>query len=76
MTKKEFLRSFEITIMANPGALTGAEKLDKLSGWDSIAVVEFIAQADDLSICLSTDDIQECRTVDDLWALLENRVLV
>jgi acyl carrier protein len=75
MTRTIFLRMFEETIMAAPGSLTGNESLEALKDWDSLAVVVFIAQADDhFSISLSGDDILRCRTVNDLSGLLETRV--
>jgi len=75
MTKEEFLRSFEETVVADVGTLTGGENLNRLENWDSVAVVVFLAQADEeFSVSLSNKELTACRTVDDLWDLVETRV--
>jgi len=66
---------FEDTIMAAPGSLTGAESLDNLENWDSMAVVVFMAQVDEnFSISLSGAEIAHCRTVNDLLELLRSAI--
>ena len=75
MTKPEFLTMFEEIIQADPGTLTGAERLTDLENWDSMSVVVFLAQADvDYSVSLSREGILLCTTVDDLSELLESRI--
>jgi acyl carrier protein len=75
MTKGEFLRQLDEIVEEEPGTLTGAELLDEVTGWDSLAVVSFIAMVDEnLSIVVSPRAIAECKSVDDLVALAQGRL--
>jgi len=49
--------------------LRGAENLDDLENWNSLAMVEYIALADSNGAKLSPRQIRECNTVDDLAQL-------
>ena len=52
-----------------PDTLNGAEKLEDLEGWNSMAMVEFIALADGNGGKASPRQIRECETIDDLAKL-------
>jgi len=70
MEKTEFLRNLEDLIEANPGSLTEKSVLADAAGWNSMAVMGFIAFADeDLGIAPAPKAIMACRTVADLMAL-------
>jgi acyl carrier protein len=54
-----------------PGTLTGAEKLEDLDGWNSLALVGFIAMVDqNFQHSISPRDMRRCQTVADLAALV------
>ena len=76
MTKKGFLGLIEEIVEEDPGTLTGSEKLrEQLAGWNSLAVVSFLAMVDEkFEITLAPDAISKCKTVDDLANLLDGRV--
>ncbi len=75
MTKKEFLGQLEEILQEDPGTLTGSELLDKVAGWDSLAVVSFIAMVDEnLGIAVSPKEIAECKSVNDLAGLTEGKL--
>ena len=52
-----------------PGTLTGAETLDNLENWNSLAMVDYIALADSNSVKLSPRQIRDCVTINDLAQL-------
>ncbi len=57
----------EIAKIVEEDALHGNERLQDLDGWDSIAVMSFIATVDEkLGRTLPGASITECRTVNDL----------
>ena len=51
------------------GTLKGAENLDDLDTWNSLAMVEYIALADSNGAKTSPRQIRECETIDDLSRL-------
>ncbi len=56
----------------NKGTLTLDTELADLNGWDSLAVVEFIALADDeYKVDLDFDRMESCVTIADLFDLLK-----
>jgi acyl carrier protein len=76
MTKEEFLGLLEEILEEDPGTLTGTEKLkEQLAGWNSLAVVSFIALVDErFEVALSPKAIAGCKTVNDLIGLLNGKV--
>jgi acyl carrier protein len=75
MTNADFLKIVEEAVMAGPGTLTGAERLDQLENWDSMAVVAFIVHASEhCSVTLANEEISRCETVQDLRNLVDGRV--
>lgn len=68
MTKAEFMPSLESTVNAAPGSLEGGEVLASLPGWDSLAVVMFLAAMDkNHGVSVAPRAVAGCRTVDDLY---------
>ena len=60
-------------VLAVPNApVSGLSQLADLEGWDSLAIMSFIAMADtDYQVSLSAKAITQCASVDDLAALVE-----
>lgn len=57
-----------------PGTLRGKEPLDELTGWDSMAMVEFQAFADaEFGVNLDAGHIEACQTIDQLMQLVDNQ---
>lgn len=54
-----------------PGKILPETVLKRIEGWDSLALVSFIAAVDDrYGVELSVEDLSECDTVADLHAML------
>ncbi|MDB4973964.1 MAG: acyl carrier protein [Myxococcaceae bacterium] len=71
MKRSEFLNTLDELIEAKPGTVQGNETLADLTGWDSLALVGFIAVVDQqFGLPLSASKLQSCVTVADLIALL------
>lgn len=51
------------------GTLRGPEKLEDLENWNSLAMVEYIALADNNGAKVKPRQIRDCETVDDLAEL-------
>jgi acyl carrier protein len=55
----------------DPGTLKGEENLGSLRGWDSLAVIGFIALLDQhFGVSVPSRKILECKTVADLAGLV------
>jgi acyl carrier protein len=75
MKKKDFLTLFEDVIEAGRDTLTGDENINELDGWDSLAIVSFIAVVDEtIGVTLSPQGIAESKTVQDLIDLLGDTI--
>lgn len=75
MKKSEFLLLMDELIEAEPGTLKGLEALSAVEGWDSVAVMGFIALVDEqFEVTLSPKRLAECRTIDDLVGLVDSHV--
>ena len=71
MKRKEFLVSFAEIVEIPAGTLNGTEDLDSLENWNSLAVISFIAFADErLGTAVSNAQLSNCKTVDDVARLL------
>ncbi|MDB4986304.1 MAG: hypothetical protein JWN04_1482 [Myxococcaceae bacterium] len=71
MKKSEFLNLLDELIEAKPGTIHGDETLKDLEGWDSLALVGFIAVVDQhFRVPLSAAKLQSCVSVSDLIKLL------
>jgi acyl carrier protein len=75
MTKQDFLKRFEDILELDAGSLKGDEPLMSLDGWDSLAVVTFIAMVDEnFETALSPAKIAKSQTVADLISLLGDKI--
>lgn len=75
MTKKEFLGLVEEILEVDAGSLTGEEVIADLSGWDSLAVVSFIAMIDEeLDMTLKPDQIVKAKSLQELMTLLGDKL--
>jgi acyl carrier protein len=70
MERNESLRSLDELMDLEPGTLTGGEVLAELGGWSSLAVIGFIALADEHGVAVSPVSITKCKTVDELVRLV------
>jgi acyl carrier protein len=70
MSKSEFLAKVDEILELPEGTLSGAEKLEDLENWDSVAMVSFIALADEQNGArLNVKQLAACETVEDLLKL-------
>jgi acyl carrier protein len=71
MKKLDFIALIEEITEATQGTLTGDENLVDIEGWDSLAVVSFIAKGDEVcGLTLSPSGIANAKSIDDLMNLL------
>lgn len=71
MEKSQFLSSLEELIEAEPGSLSESVVLSDTPGWDSMAIMGFIAFVDEeLGTNPNPSAIKACRTVGDLMKLV------
>ena len=71
MSREEFLNELSEIVELTPGALTGSERLEDLTGWTSMAMVSLIALADEhFGKTLSPRQFAACETVADLERLM------
>ena len=69
MDHAQFLQKLQ-EVLELPESLSGSERLDNLEGWDSMALISFMAMVDEhFGRKLSPRDIGACETVDDLYKL-------
>jgi acyl carrier protein len=72
MDRSKFLALMDDLLEVPPGTLRGPESLDGLEGWNSVAMVGFIALADEhCGFIISPRNFASCQTVDDLLNLIE-----
>jgi acyl carrier protein len=70
MNRKEFLNALDEALELPAGTLQGPEELSDLDMWDSMAMMSYIALADNNgSVKISPRQIVGCTTVDDLLKL-------
>jgi acyl carrier protein len=66
------LAMLEEVLHLGPGTLTSDKALREIPEWDSLAVLEFMAFADEkYGVVLSPDRFRECHTVADILGLLK-----
>ncbi len=71
----KFLNLLEELLEMDLGTLRGDEKLDSLNGWDSLAVVGFIALMDrHFSLEVPAPEVTAAQTIGDLVALAGDRI--
>ncbi len=67
MTKADFLRELDEMLELAPGTLSGDEALADVEGWDSLAVISFIALVDEkLNLVVEGEKLARAKTVADL----------
>lgn len=77
MRKAEFLGLLDEVMQQPPGTLHGGELLEGLPGWDSVALMGYIALIDEkFDVRITGKQILQCQTVNDLIALAGDRVAV
>lgn len=70
MSTAEFLAKMDEMLELPAGTLQGPEKLEDLENWDSVAMVSFIALADEQNGArLNVKQLAACETVNDLLKL-------
>lgn len=70
MTRTEFLKELDAILELPEGSLKGTETLESLENWNSLAMVDFIALADNNNgVKLSARQIGQSETVADLLKL-------
>jgi acyl carrier protein len=67
MERSQFLLRMDELLDLEPGTLKGDEALDSLENWNSLAVIGFMAMAnEDTGAVLSPKQISACSTVSEL----------
>ncbi len=75
MTKKDFFALLDELLENDPGTIRGGEALAGMARWDSLAVIGFIALLDQhFALSVPAVRIMDCKTVDDLAALVGDKV--
>ena len=75
MTSAEFLNLIEEILELDEGILDGSELINDLDGWDSLAVVSFIAEVDSkLDLTLNPNQISNANSIADLKALVADKL--
>ena len=75
MTKMQFYSELENLLEMDAGTIKGDEALLDLPGWDSMALLSFIAMVDSkLSLILSAGKLATCKSVPDLVNVCEGKV--
>ncbi len=75
MNSQLFLQELAETLEVEAATLTGDYRLDTNGGWSSLAVVATIALIDEhFDVTVSGKALRECVTVDDLLALIHERM--
>lgn len=72
MDHSEFLRALEEIVEAPAGSITGAETLESLGNWDSVAMMSLMGVVAERSEArLSPRRMAGCNTVDDIFHLIQ-----
>jgi len=75
MEKVTFLHKLDEVMSLPGGTLRGNESLGSLKGWDSVALMSFIALLDEeLGIRATGKQVMQCQTVAELVALAGDKV--
>ncbi len=71
MTKSEFFAAIAEIMEIDGASLTGTEALREIGNWDSLAVISFIALADEqFDVIVPGEKIKEALSLNDLAALV------
>jgi acyl carrier protein len=75
MEKATFLHKLDEVMSLPRGTIRGDESLSSLKGWDSVALMSFIALLDEeLEIRVTGKQVMQCQTVPELVALAGDKV--
>jgi acyl carrier protein len=75
MTESDFLLAVDELLEVDPGTVTFETSLSSLEAWDSLAVLSFIAMADErLGIEVAPAQLADAKTVADLKDLVAPRL--
>lgn len=75
MEKVTFLQKLEEVMSLPKGTIRGDESLVSLKGWDSVALMSFIALMDEeLEVRVTGRQVMQCQTVPELVALAGEKV--
>jgi acyl carrier protein len=75
MTRNEFLRALEEVLQLDAGTLKTGLALANIPEWDSLGVVDFQGLVDEsLGKDLAPERINACNTIDDLLALVADKL--
>ncbi len=75
MNVQQFLDKICDVLELEAGSLKGDEALDSLDNWDSLAVISFIALADEaLGVIVDAEKLSSAQTVRDLLDLVSEQV--
>ena len=75
MTKVEFYAAVAEMLDCDVSEVTGDSVLKDLPSWDSLAVLSFVAMVDSrLGVTVKGTDLVQCKTVNDLAALLPGKL--
>lgn len=75
LSRTEFYAALDEILEAPSGTVRGSETLAELEGWDSLAVISFMAMVDErLGIGLALKNLEKCANVEDLVCLLGDAV--
>jgi len=75
MTREQFVRELENSLEIPVGTLVRTRTLEDPSYWDSMSALTFMALADEkLQVTLTGDQVVKCKTVDDLLALVGDKL--
>ena len=72
MTRQTFLLQLDDLLELPSATLKGPEELDSMENWNSMAMVSFIALADEhFDYSISPRQFANCKTVNDLLGLIK-----
>lgn len=75
MDKVVFLHKLDEVMSLPKGTIKGDEALESLDGWDSVALMSFIALLDEeLTVRVTGKQVMQCKTVDELVALAGEKI--
>jgi acyl carrier protein len=75
MTKSEFHALLDEMLELDPGSAQPGSQFRDLPGWDSMAVLNFIALMDEqFGVSILPKDLTKCKSVDDLANLASGRI--
>lgn len=75
MDKTIFLEKLDEVMSMPKGSIKGDEALQSLVGWDSVALLSFIALLDDeLKVRVTGNQVIQCKTIGDLVALVGDKI--